>query len=205
MSGAKRLAVVSAGLSTPSSSRLLADRLADATVRSLAEDGVEAAVSVVELRDHAHDLVNNLLTGFPSPGLAAAIEQVTGADGLIVVTPVFTTSYSGLFKSFVDVLDTESLTDLPVLLAATGGTERHSLVTDYAMRPLFTYLRARPLSTTVYAASADWGSPGGSAQLGSRIERAAGELALAISSGARAHSDPWQLSRSFSDMLDGIG
>jgi FMN reductase len=202
MTGVKRLTVVSAGLSTPSSSRLLADRLADATVRSLAEDGVEAKVTVIELRDHAHDIVNNLLTGFPSSGLEAAIEAVTSADGLIAVTPVFTTSYSGLFKSFIDVLDTKSLTDLPVLLAATGGTERHSLVTDYAMRPLFTYLRAQPLSTTVYAASADWGSPEGSAQLAARIERAASELAAAIRGASRESADPWALTKSFSELLE---
>jgi FMN reductase len=74
------------------------------------------------------------------------------------VTPIFTTSYSGLFKSFVDVLDTEALRGLPVLLAATGGSPRHSLAVDYAMRPLFSYLHAAPLSTTVFAASST-GSP----------------------------------------------
>jgi len=195
----KKIAVVTAGLSQPSSSRLLADRLAEATVRALAVHGADAEVSVLELRDVAHDITNNLLTGFAPSALADAVEAVTSADGLIAVTPIFTTSYSGLFKSFVDVLDTESLVDLPVLLGATGGTERHSLALDYAVRPLFTYLHARPVTTAVYAASSDWGSSEGGLQ--QRIERAAGELAGEIVRGERTRVDPWALTTSFEDLL----
>ena len=195
----KKIAVVTAGLSQPSSSRLLADRLAEATVRALAVHGADAEVSVIELRDVAHDITNNLLTGFAPPALADAVEAVTSADGLIAVTPIFTTSYSGLFKSFVDVLDPESLVDLPVLLGATGGTERHSLALDYAVRPLFTYLHARPVTTAVYAASSDWGSSEGGLQ--QRIERAAGELAGEIVRGERTQVDPWALTTSFEDLL----
>ena len=195
----KKIAVVTAGLSQPSSSRLLADRLAEATLRALAVHGADAEVSVIELRDVAHDITNNLLTGFAPPALADAVETVTSADGLIAVTPIFTTSYSGLFKSFVDVLDPESLVDLPVLLGATGGTERHSLALDYAVRPLFTYLHARPVTTAVYAASSDWGSGEGGLQ--QRIERAAGELAGKIVRGERTQVDPWALTTSFEDLL----
>ena len=97
---------------------------------------------MIELRDLAHDITNNLLTGFPSPKLAEAIDALTTADGVIAVTPIFSTSYSGLFKSFIDVIDPDALTDMPVLIAATGGTERHSLALDYAIRPLFAYLHA---------------------------------------------------------------
>ena len=191
----KRLAVVAAGLSQPSSTRLLADRLTEATVRALG--GVEVEVTVVELRDVAQDVTNNLLTGFPSPKLETAIEAVTGADGLIAVTPIFTTSYSGLFKSFIDVLDPQSLAGMPVLLGATGGTQRHSLAIDYAMRPLFTYLHANPVSTGVYAASADWGSEAG---LHERIERAASELAALVRVSDRSERviDPFALPEGFS-------
>jgi len=167
-----KLAVVTAGLSVPSSTRLLADRLAAATV---AAAGSPVEVNVVELRDIALDVTKNLLTGFPSPDLRTAIETVTGADALIAVTPVFTAGYSGLFKSFFDVLDAESLVGKPVLLGATGGTERHSLVLDYQLRPLFGYLKADPVATGVYAASSDWGSGEGALQR--RIERAGAELA----------------------------
>ncbi|MFG1642066.1 FMN reductase [Amycolatopsis sp. NPDC049252] len=169
-----KLAVVTAGLSVPSSTRLLADRLAAATVNGVAA-GSPVDVEVVELRDIALDVTKNLLTGFPSPDLRAAIETVTGADALIAVTPVFTAGYSGLFKSFFDVLDAESLVGKPVLLGATGGTERHSLVLDYQLRPLFGYLKADPVATGVYAASSDWGSGEGALQR--RIERAGAELA----------------------------
>ncbi|MFJ7218669.1 CE1759 family FMN reductase [Amycolatopsis sp. NPDC098790] len=169
-----KLAVVTAGLSVPSSSRLLADRLAAAVVA--ASPG--ASVSVVELRDVALDVTKNLLTGFPSPALQSAISSVVSSDALIVVTPVFTAGYSGLFKSFFDVLDADSLVGKPVLLGATGGTERHSLVLDYQLRPLFGYLKADPVATGVYAASSDWGSGEGALQR--RIEKAGAELVSAV-------------------------
>ena len=115
------------------------------------------------------------------------LTSVTGADGLIAVTPIFSTSYSGLFKSFVDVLDPQSLTGMPVLLGATGGTERHSLAIDYAMRPLFTYLHAVPVPTGVYAASSDWGSADGRLARRTGSSRGAAELAaLAVGSDRRS-------------------
>jgi FMN reductase len=194
----RRLAVISSGLSQPSSTRLLADRLTQAVVRRLADDGVETTVDVIELRDYAQDVTNNLLTGFANPKLDAAIEKITSADGLIAVTPIFTTSYSGLFKSFIDVLDPQALTSMPVLIGATGGTERHSLALDYAMRPLFAYLHAVVVPTAVYAASSDWGSTEGS--LGERIERAAGELAALVRESDRSTrvQDPFALPAGFS-------
>ncbi|MFF1609034.1 FMN reductase [Amycolatopsis sp. NPDC058278] len=182
-----KLAVVTAGLSVPSSTRLLADRLAAATV---AAAGEPVSVSVVELRDVALDITKNLLTGFPSPQLRTAIETVTGADALIAVTPVFTAGYSGLFKSFFDVLDADSLVGKPVLLAATGGTERHSLVLDYQLRPLFGYLKADPVATGVYAASSDWGSGEASGALQRRIEKAGAELASLAGGRPSASGEP---------------
>jgi FMN reductase len=204
---ARRIVVVSAGLSQPSSTRLLADRLADATVKRLADDGLAAGalateVHVIELRDLAQDITNNLLTGFAAPKLAAAIEQLTTSDGAIFVTPIFTTSYSGLFKSFIDVLDPDALTALPVLLGATGGTERHSLALEYSMRPLFSYLHAVVPPTTVYAASSDWGSTGDASTGGlpERIDRAAGELAALVRVADRTVRvrDPFALPAGFS-------
>ncbi|MFC4004106.1 FMN reductase [Prauserella oleivorans] len=168
-----KLAVVTAGTTSPSSTRLLADRLAESVVRQLGE---EPEVHVVELRDLAHDIADNLVTGFPGPTLRAEIDAVTGADGLIAVTPIFTASYSGLFKSFFDVVGNTALTGMPVLIGATGGTPRHSLALDHAVRPLFAYLRAMLAPTAVYAASEDWGGADAGA-LRDRIDRAAGELA----------------------------
>ena len=89
------------------------------------------------------------------------IDRVHGADGLVVVTPVFAASYSGLFKTFFDVLDKDALDGKPVLIAATAGTARHSLVLDHALRPLFAYLHAVVVPTGVFAATDDFGTSGG--------------------------------------------
>ncbi|MFJ3904344.1 FMN reductase [Streptomyces sp. NPDC090025] len=177
-----KLVAVSAGLSSPSSTRLLADRLLQAARYRLAEQEYAVDVEVVELRDLAVDIAKNFVSGFPSGKLQAAIDAVTGADGVIAVTPVFTASYSGLFKSFFDLIDPAALTGTPVLIGATGGTARHSLVLDHALRPLFGYLRATVAPTAVYAASEDWGSGGDEYTEGlpARIDRAGAEFALLV-------------------------
>ncbi|WP_406862132.1 FMN reductase [Streptomyces sp. HUAS MG47] len=177
-----KLVAVSAGLSSPSSTRLLADRLLQAARYRLAEQEYAVDVEVIELRDLAVDIANNFVTGFPSEKLQTAIDAVTGADGVVAVTPVFTASYSGLFKSFFDLIDPAALTGTPVLVAATGGTARHSLVLDHALRPLFAYLRAQVVPTAVYAASEDWGTGGDEYTEGlpARITRAGEELAAAV-------------------------
>ena len=208
----RRIAVVSAGLSNPSSTRMLADRLAAETVKALAEQDIAASVDVIELRDHAHDITNNMLTGFAPPALETAINTVVSADALIAVTPIFSTSYSGLFKSFIDVLDPDALTGKPVLIGANAGTARHSLAIDYAIRPLFAYLHADAVSTGVFAASSDWGGSGDDvAPLGKRVEKGARELAEAIASrDAAAALDPYDPTtylgegRSFGHMLGGL-
>ncbi|WP_460817277.1 CE1759 family FMN reductase [Microbacterium petrolearium] len=190
---------------------MLADRLLGATVEALGERGVEAEGRVIELRDHAHAITDHLLTGFAPKALAEDLAQVAAADGIIVVTPIFTTSYSGLFKSFVDVLERESVEGKPVLIGATAGTARHSLAIDYAIRPLFTYLHARPVSTGVFAASSDWGAEADSvAPLRARVERGARELADAIAgaSAAPRAADPFDpesylgAGGSFEDLLN---
>jgi FMN reductase len=177
-----RIAVVSGGLSQPSSTRLLADRLAEAVRRGLTGHSREVAFDYVELRELAHPIADNLVTGFPGTALRTAVDTVTSADAVIAVTPVFSGSYSGLFKSFFDVIDNTALTGKPVLIAATGGTARHSLVLDHALRPLFSYLRAVVLPTGVYAASEDWGTGGSprSEGLPTRITRAAAELSALL-------------------------
>jgi FMN reductase len=188
----KRIAVVTAGLSQPSSTRLLADRLAEATTRELASRGETVDLEIIELRDLAHEITDNLLTGFPGEALAHAIETVTRADGVIAVTPVFTASYSGLFKSFFDVIDKDSLVGTPVLIAATAGTSRHSMVLDFALRPLFAYLRAVVVPLGVFAASEDWGSGDETTTtLPDRVARAAGQLADLVTVHSTRRADPF--------------
>ncbi|SDR93187.1 FMN reductase [Friedmanniella luteola] len=168
-----RVVVLTAGLSQPSSTRLLGDRLA-AAVRAAAESrGAGLDVEVVELREHARDLTNQLLTGFATGALAQVQERVQRADALVVVTPIFSASYSGLFKMFFDVLPRESLVGKPTLIAATAGSARHSLALEHALRPLFAHLRAVVVPTAVFAATEDWADGGA---LDERVARAAGEL-----------------------------
>jgi len=196
----RTIAVVSAGLGQPSSTRLLADQLAAATAESLPAG---TQIITIELRELAHDIVDNLLTGFPSPALGEAIGQLLRADSVIAVTPLYNGSYNGLFKSFFDVLDPEALAGKPVLIAATGGTARHSLALEHAIRPLFTYLRAVTVPTAVFAASEDWGSASSSdGALTTRIERAGSELAALIDrSQPAAPADPYASVPSFEQLF----
>jgi FMN reductase len=205
---APALAVVTAGLSQPSSTRLLADRLTAATQRELQARGqANPGVTVIELRDLAHDITDQLLTGFGRPALRTAIERVTTADGLIAVTPLYSGSYSGLFKSFFDILEPGVLDGQPALIAATGGTPRHSLALEHAVRPLFSYLRAVTVPTAVFAATADWGDSGAEGrELNRRIDRAAAELAAAMAPAgvqpvSRHSNDPFASVTPFEELL----
>jgi FMN reductase len=198
----RTLIVISAGLSRPSATRLLADQLSTAAVAAAGDLGVLLDSRVVELRDLASEITNAMLTGFAPAALQDVLDAVAGADAVIAVTPIFTASYSGLFKSFFDVLDAGALAGKPVLIAATGGTARHSLALEHAVRPLFTYLRAVPLPTAVFAASEDWGGATADGELRDRIERAAGELAREVDRREPAPvTDPFALTTSFEDLL----
>lgn len=200
----RMLAVVSAGLGVPSSTRLLADRLAAAAEQALEAAGDDVVVERVELREHAHAITDDLLTGFATGSLRAVLDGVIGADAVILVTPVFSASYSGLFKSFMDVLEPGSLTNKPVLIAATGGKARHSLALEYAMRPLLAYARATVAPTAVYAASEDWSNAGSVTGLDDRVRRAAGELAALVRQSApRVATDPFDEVTPFERLLSG--
>ena len=201
----RAIAVVSAGLSEPSSSRLLADLLADATAAQLRASGDEVEVEVLELRELAHDLTNHLLTNFASGPLRRAKTAVAEADGLIAVTPIFSGSYNGLFKTFFDVLDPDALLDCPVLIGATAGTARHSLALDYALRPLFAYLKAVIVPTGVLAATDDWGAHDqATTRLAGRVQRAGSQLAALVSADLRQRADdPFAHPVPFEELLKG--
>jgi FMN reductase len=184
------LAIVSGGLREPSATRLLADRI-DAAVRAeLGRTNRPASSTMIELRPLGRAIMDMMLTGVATSELQAVFETLSGADGLIAVTPAFNASFSGLFKSFFDVLPEEALADMPVLIAATGGTERHSLVLEHALRPMFSYLHAVVAPTGVYAATADFGSHNASVGLGERIGQAAADFArLLRACGPRVRRD----------------
>lgn len=173
----RRLVVVSGGLGVPSSSRMLSDALAAAAVAEIESRGLSASATTFELREYAVDIANTMVTGYAPPRLESAINELVAADAVVAVSPVFTASMSGLFKSFFDVIDNSSLDGKPVLIGASGGSARHSMVLDYSMRPMFSYLRARVAPTAVYAAPGDWGAgETGSGSLDERVRRAAAEL-----------------------------
>ncbi|WP_291313689.1 CE1759 family FMN reductase [Corynebacterium sp. UBA2622] len=170
------LFVLTAGLSTPSTSRQVADTVAEAVARAARRRGGDIATETVELRELATDLAHATTTGTSAPRLDEVRRRLSSADALVAVTPVFKASYSGLFKMFFDVLDADALNAMPTIIAATAGTARHSLVTEYALRPLLTFMRAVVVPTALFAATGDFGGPG-SAEFSARVERAATELA----------------------------
>ncbi len=183
---------------------MLADQLAESAVEALGAAGATAGVETIELRELALDIANHLVTGFAPPALAAVQERLAAADALIVVSPVFSGSYSGLLKSFFDVLDPKALEGMPVLLGATGGSARHSLMLEHALRPLFSYLRSVVVPTAVYAAPQDWGAGNGDGAPGleQRSRRAAKELvALILGSGGPRPARAPEVSAPFEELL----
>ncbi|GAB3652203.1 NADPH-dependent FMN reductase family protein [Glycomyces tarimensis] len=185
-----RVAVVSGGTSDPSSTRMLADRIAGG-VRDLASQrGEDVAVDVIDLRELATEISTALVSQLMGPKMTRAIEVLGEADGIVASAPVYKAAPSGLFSSFFHVLDNDLLIAKPVVLAATAGTPRHALVVDEQMRSLFAYLRTMTVPTSVFAASEDWNDTG----LGQRVERAAIELLLLMESGfaEKVRSESWK-------------
>ena len=185
-----RLVLVSAGASDPSSTRLLADRIADRVKELAARHGHEVTTSGIELREIAADISTALVSQLVTPRLRQAITALGEADGIIATAPVYKAGPSGLFTSFFHVLDNDLLIAKPVVLAATAGTARHALVADEAMRPMFAYLRTMTAPTSLFAAPEDWSDPA----LNTRIDRAARELVLLMESGfaGRIKDEAWQ-------------
>lgn len=174
-----RLVVVSAGTSEPSSTRLLADRAATAVAAASQKRGRDVSVTVIDLSRMAGEITSALTSNLRGPELAAAIEDLGIADGLIVSTPVYSAGPSGLFTSFFQLIDDDLIIGKPVILGATAGSARHALVVDEQMRSHFAYLRSLTVPTSLFAANEDWGDPA----LGVRIDRAALELVLLMESG----------------------
>ncbi|KGM19031.1 MULTISPECIES: FMN reductase [Corynebacterium] len=189
----KKLIVVEAGLSSPSSTNMVAEAISGAVESHVSRRGEGLEVEFVHAKDYSHELATMMTTGVLTPKLAEIQQRISDADALIAATPVFSASYSGLFKMFFDAMGTDALNGMPMIIAATAGTPRHSLALDFAMRPLFTYLRAKVMTTGVFAATDDLGGlkqePGADndgSTLESRINRAASELSREIVNSASA-------------------
>ncbi|AWH21270.1 FMN reductase [Stenotrophomonas sp. ZAC14D2_NAIMI4_6] len=163
--------------SATSRTSLLVRHLLDAL-----QQRVQARVEWVELAPIARSLGQALSRDEAAPAVEQALQTIEAADLLVVAAPVYRGSYPGLFKHLVDFIGLEALVDTPVLLAATGGSERHALVIDHQLRPLFSFLQAHTLPIGVYATPADFdGELINSTALQARIalaaERAGGHLA----------------------------
>lgn len=202
----RRLVVVSAGLRQPSATRLLADRMSSAAVDALELAGVAVDATTVELREHGRDLTSMILTGVPSPALNALLDRIRSADALVLVTPIWSGSYTGMVKDLVDLVGEDGLAGIPVLMGATAGTARHALALEHTLRPLLGHVKALVVPTGVFAATEDFGEVAGSSTadavpIDSRIRRAAGELAALVAARPpRPLHDAWQVT-DFSELL----
>lgn len=173
-----RVVALSGGLRTPSSTRALSDVLVGAVTEHLSKQGVASTTRTIEVRDHALDATAAMLNGERSDVLDEAVGAVEFADVLVVATPIYNGSYTGVFKTFFDLVPMDALIGTPVVLGATGGSARHTLAVDQELRPLFTVLQATTVPTGVFAATADWVAPGVPDEaLAQRIDRAGAEAA----------------------------
>ncbi|WEV59550.1 NAD(P)H-dependent oxidoreductase [Bifidobacterium sp. ESL0728] len=176
-----RLTVVNAGISEPSSTRRLAKEITKKTEAYLEATGKDVVVEMINLKEMAAEIAKASVTFESSNRLTAAITAVTAADGLIAASPIYKASYSGLFKEFWDLVPRDAITNMPMVLAATGGSNRHALVPDVVMRGLFAFFRAVPTATSLMATKEDFDTP----ELENREKRAASELGALMLSGVR--------------------
>lgn len=145
---------LSGGLSFPSRTLSLVEL---ALGRISAQASVAGLATTTQLVDIAGlDGIGALRTRPASEPIEAALRAVEDADFLVVGSPVYKGSYSGLFKHFVDFLDYRGLVGLPVALLATGGSERHALVIEHQLRPLFAFFQAQPLGTGAFFTENDF-------------------------------------------------
>lgn len=127
--------------------------------------------------------------GDPDSPLAGALAQIAGADLLIAASPIYKGSYSGLFKHVFDLLDPGALTDTPVLLVATGGSERHTLALEHQFRPLFGFFQADTLPLAIYGHDSEFTSYRVTGEgLGARIDKALARALPFLSVDRRAES-----------------
>lgn len=146
-----RVVAVSGGLQTPSKSSALAEY-----ILGLIAEEISSEQHMVELGQLAPLLAGAIWRSQLPEVVERKLALVEQADILVVVTPVYRGSYTGLFKYFFDFIHQDALIDKPVLLAATGGSERHALVIEHQLRPLFSFFQARALPLGIYATDKDF-------------------------------------------------
>ncbi|MDN7441428.1 FMN reductase [Burkholderia cepacia] len=176
MSNAINVVAISGGLQRPSRTLALTDAIVAALGAALPID-----TRLIELGEIGSRLAGALTRAQVPADLDAQIRAIETADALVVASPVYRASYTGLFKHLFDLVHHEALVDVPVLLAATGGSERHALVIDHQLRPLFSFFQARTLPIGVYASESDFdqyqiASPALRARITLAVDRAVPQL-----------------------------
>ncbi|WP_257251358.1 FMN reductase [Burkholderia cepacia] len=176
MSNAINVVAISGGLQRPSRTLALTHAIVAALGAALPID-----TRLIELGEIGSRLAGALTRAQVPADLDAQIRAIETADALVVASPVYRASYTGLFKHLFDLVHHEALVDVPVLLAATGGSERHALVIDHQLRPLFSFFQARTLPIGVYASESDFdqyqiASPALRARIALAVDRAVPQL-----------------------------
>ncbi len=176
-----KIVAVTGSLGSPSRTVILARSI----LRALSEH-VQASVELVEVAEVGAAFGGVLTRKSLDDRLEGIIRSIEVADLLVVASPVYRGTYTGLFKHVFDLVHHEALVDVPVILAATGGSDRHALIIDHALRPLFSFFRAQPVPVGIYATEGDFkGEEIINSELDRRIELAARQAARALA--ARSH------------------
>lgn len=145
------IVAVSGGLSTPSKTTTLVT-----TIASAAAEHLGSSLTLIELGPIAAVLGGTLRRDQATPDISQALTTAEHADLLVVGTPVYRGSFAGHFKLFFDLVERTALRGVPVILAATGGGDSHSLVIEHSLRPLFAFFEAFALPTGIYASDRDF-------------------------------------------------
>lgn len=145
------IVAVSGGLNSPSKTESLVQAILD----ELAE-ATQINVHFIKLSEIGPLLGGAIYRNQLPQRVQDDLATVEAADALIVGTPVYRASFTGLFKHFFDFVEQTALVDVPVLLAASGGSDRHALVLEHQLRPLFSFFQAQTLPIGVYATDRDF-------------------------------------------------
>ena len=142
---------ISGNLSNPSRTSVLAELAAAEIARALSTD-----VQQVRIADHGAALGGALSLQQLPPAVLALYETVFAAPVLVIATPVYKASYTGLLKHFLDLIDPQRLQGKVVVLAATGGSDHHALVIEHQLRPLLAFFGAYTVPTGLYVRDSDF-------------------------------------------------
>jgi FMN reductase len=146
-----KVVAVSGSLNHPSKTTVLVEEIVAALGRSLPIES-----HLITLTDLGPSLAGALTRAELPVAAEAELQRIETADVLVVASPVYRASFTGLFKHLFDFVDQYALVDTPVLLAASGGSERHALIIEHQFRPLFAFFQALTLPVGVYAHDSDF-------------------------------------------------